>query len=229
MMKWWLLGGALVLGALRVPASQDSSGQPIRIGLCAQAGPGASFVDVAALCGATLAIDLGNERGGLLGRRIELVPAGGSGSAKEARAGVGELLAHGVAGVVAPLSAEGRELVVQGCKRQGLPVVATVETPEVEARALVDALVGSFRCTRIGLLADAAPRAKALQEELEARLTHPFQLVLREGIAVKGKALEKALQEQLMNVNEGAGIDPEDAHFSAGALANLRKNPGVVP
>lgn len=221
-MNWSLLGVALLSGALQAPSQRDAGGQPILLGVCARQGPEASFMDVAFFSGASLAVHSWNERGGLLGRAVELVPVGGSGSPKEARAAVGDLVTQGVAGALAPLPTECREVVFKACLRQGIPVLATVEGLELEASTLVDVLVGNFRCARIGLLADTDAHGKDLRKGLEARLSHPFQLVMHESIGVKEKSLRKALQESCPEVLVIDAAPDDVAAALAGALGGTQ-------
>ncbi len=193
---------------------------PFVLGLCTREDAVAEEGQRAFTQGARLAVDIRNRRGGIFGHPLELVLLGGSGSRREARDALEKLGKVEVSGVIAPWSSDHGALVREACARRGLPVVGTVQDTALEAQALLDGLVGAFRCTRIGFLADASAPAKSLQKELGSRLEVPSAIVL--AARLDGKNLARQLAETRPDV---LIIDapPEEAALAlSGALASVR-------
>ncbi|MSR62246.1 MAG: hypothetical protein EXS08_07365 [Planctomycetes bacterium] len=213
---------ALLLGLAQQPPVERAAEGPLLIGLGARAVREASAADQALYRGATLAVEAWNVRGGCLGRRVELVPAGGSASLDEARAAAAEFLARGVAGVVGPLDAECAATIVQACRRAGPPVLVTGVAPELEAEALAQGFAGRLCCARIGLLGDGSAAAKALRKALAARLAPSRRFVVDERLDAPAAKLAQAVSDGDPQV---LVLDAEPSAVTAalaGALAEMR-------
>jgi hypothetical protein len=211
----WLV---LVPGAPQ-PRAQDPA--PFVLGLCASDGQ-TGEAERGFAQGARLAVDIRNRRGGIFGHPLELVFLGGASSPSEARTVLDRAAGVALTGVIAPWSSECAAPVREACARRGLPVVGTVLDPALEARVLVDGLVGALRCVRLGLLADRSQAARRLREELERRLVAPCTLVLTARLDLPPKELEKRLAETRPDVLILDAPPGEIAAALSGTLSGAR-------